>query len=139
MSDQQVKEILVDLKPIAEAAHNAAKVIASDGARINKDWIEDIGFASADWEGCTLNLRVRATSHTYAEHVDITLKDGTVLLDTRYYNGSQSITFDIYTFRNGPWVDRLIKYSTEGMQAKKEKKNQVELEKKLKPFTTIDF
>jgi hypothetical protein len=140
MSDQAIKETLAALKPEARKVHDAAKIIAADGKPINDDWIEDIGDATKIWERCTIKIKVRAPSETrYTEWVDITLDDGTVLLSSRYYIGSSSIDFDLYAFRNGAWADRLIKYSIEGVMAEKEKQKKAELEKKLKPFSEIDF
>lgn len=140
MSDQAIKETLDALKPQARKVHEAAKIIAADGKPINEDWIEDIGDATKIWERCTIKIKVRAPSETrYTEWVDIALDDGTVLLSSRDYITSSSMGFDLYTFRNGAWTDRLIKYSIEGVMAEKEKQKKAELDEKLKPFSEIDF
>lgn len=140
MSDQAIKETLEALKPEAKKVHEAAKIIAADGKPINEDWIEDIGDATKAWERCTIKIKVRAPSDTrYTEWVDITLDDGTVLLSSRYNISSYSSDFDLYAFRNGAWVDRLITYSKEGVIAEREKQKKAELEQRLKPFSEIDF
>lgn len=70
------------------------------------------------------------------EWVDIKLDDGTVLLSTHYHTNDG---FDVYTFRNGAWVERFIAYSIDGVQAELEKQKKAELQERLKPFSDIDF
>ncbi|NNH37003.1 hypothetical protein HLH12_15975 [Acinetobacter sp. NIPH 2377] len=139
MSSQDIKQAIAELKPRAKEVHEAAKVIAAEGKPINDDWIEDIGDAEKKWEKCTIKLKVRANERKYSEWLEIILDDGTVILSTYYYITDYSSEFEINTFRNGGWVDRLINYSTENVIAEKERKKKAELEQLLKPFSSIDF
>ena len=139
MSDQEIKKILAALKPKAKAVHDAAKIIAADGEPINNDWIKDIGDVIKNWEICTITLEVRINERKYSERLNIKLNDGTVLLSTYNYITDYGSEFEISTFRNGPWADRLINHSKEGVMAEREKQKKEELEKKLKPFSEIDF
>jgi hypothetical protein len=70
------------------------------------------------------------------EWVDIKLDDGTLILSTHYHTNDG---FEVYTFRNGAWVERFITYSKEDVIAELERQKQEELQQRLKPFSAIDF
>lgn len=139
-SDKEFEKIKVEIEAKAITVHKAARIIVTDGKAISKNWIEDFGDGvTKDWEKCTIHFRVRDTS-SYTEWMKIILDDGTVLLDTRHYIGhSGNSYFDVYTFRNGAWVDRFIAYSTEGVRAEQERQKQAELKQKMQPFSDINF
>ena len=136
MSDQEFEQAKAEAKAIARKVHDAARIIAVDGKPINKDWLEDVGDTTKKWEKCTIKLRAKDNGRNYMEWVDIKLDDGTVILSTHYHTNDG---FDVYTFRNGAWAERFIAYSTEGVEAEREKQKQAELQEKLKPFSSIDF
>lgn len=139
MSNQEFEQVKTEVKARAQKVHDAARIIAVDGRVINKDWIEDVGSTTKEWEKCTIKLRVKDAS-SYSEWIDIILDDGTVLLSTYYYiSGSGNSEFDASTFRNGAWVERLIAYSKDGVEAELEKQKRAELQERLKPFSEIDF
>lgn len=139
MSDQEFEIAKAEFKVRAKELHKAARIIAADGKPINKSWIEDFGSVTKEWEKCVIKFRVKDAS-SYTEWVEIILNDGTVLLSTYdYISSSGNTEFELYTFRNGAWVERFITYSTEGVIAEQERKKKAELEEKLKPFSEIDF
>ena len=139
MSDQEFEQAKAEIAAKAKAVHKAARIIVADGKPISKSWIEDYGEATKNWEKCTIKFKVKS-AHSYTEWMNITLEDGTVILDTRdYISGSGNSEFDVSIFRNGAWVERFITYSNEGVQAELEKQKKAELEQKLKPFSAIDF
>ncbi|WP_291347919.1 MULTISPECIES: hypothetical protein [unclassified Acinetobacter] len=144
MSNEEFEQAKAEAKVLARKVHDAARIIAMDGRPINKNWIEegsyvDMNEATKKWEKCTINLKVK-DARSYNEWIDITLDDGTVILDTDYYiSGSGNSEFEVKTFRNGAWAERFISYSTEGVQAELEKQKKVELQERLKPFSEIDF
>jgi hypothetical protein len=140
MSDKEFEAAKAEISVIAMKVHEAGKIIVADGKPINKYWIEDFGDGvTKSWEKCTIKYRVK-DAYSYSEWLNITLEDGTVILDTSYYiSGSGNYDFDVSTFRNGAWVERFITYSTEGIIAEQERQKKAELEQKLKPFSEIDF
>ncbi len=144
MSDQEFKKAKAEAEALARKVYDAARIIAMDGRPINKSWINDGHYENMNettkkWEKCTINLKVK-DARSYTEWVDITLDDGTVLLNVYYYiSGSGNTEFDVKTFRNGAWVERFITYSKDGVEAEREKQKQAELQEKLKPFSSIDF
>jgi len=136
MSDQEFEQAKAEVKVKAKEVYEAALIIVMDGKPITTSWIEDVGDATKKWEKCTIKLRVQTTTRNYMDWVDIVLDDGTVLLSSHYHTGDG---FDVYTFRNGAWVERFITYSKEGVIAEQERQKQAELAEKLKPFSEIDF
>lgn len=144
MSNQEFEQAKANVAAIARKVHDAARIVAMDGRPINKDWIDEGNYVNSNevtkkWEKCTIKLEVK-DARSYSERIDLKLDDGTVLLSTYYYiSGSGNSEFEVSTFRNGAWVERLITYSKEDVIAEKERKEKAELEERLKPFSEIDF
>ena len=136
MSDQEFEQAKAEIAAKAKAVHKAARIIVADGKPISKSWIEDYGEATKNWEKCTIKFRAKDNGRNYMEWVDIKLDDGTLILSTHYHTNDG---FEVYTFRNGAWVERFITYSKDGVEAEREKQKQAELQEKLKPFSSIDF
>ncbi|MDU4393486.1 MAG: hypothetical protein E7I55_05795 [Acinetobacter ursingii] len=88
-----------------------------------------------EWEECTLN-------YNQNDSTKLTMKDGTLLyLSEKRIVDLKRVEY-INAFRNGKWVDRLKAYSEKLTQDHKQSliaKANEEKERKLKPFTDIDF
>ena len=100
----------------------------------------------AVWEGCRLALnQSQVVNNIQTKVTSITMSNETLL-----YRGEESAVASIFggglllvtDFRYGAWVDRIKTYSdqiTAQKQQEATSKAQQEQEKKLKPFSGIDF
>jgi hypothetical protein len=125
--------------------HEAIKNIVNGG-----DWVKD-KMGEVEWEKCNINYRpVLSTMHTAEAFFvlgKIIMKDGTVLYESEMRShqvdgvNNKRVRYTTQ-FRNGKWVERLLKYSeniSRQYQEELNKKEQEAHEKKMKPFSEIDF
>ncbi len=88
-----------------------------------------------EWEECTLNYNQNKLTK-------LTMKDGTLLYSSEKLLLTSNAPEYIRAFRNGKWVGRLKAYSEKLTQDHEQSliaKANKEKERKLKPFTDIDF